>query len=288
MLTVLKLSGPTFLLVYAALAAAICLYIRRRIATAEAQSPARILRVRDPYEIAYLRGGIDELIQVAVLALLRRRLLEPVSAFIRTQGSGRTPGSTPIENAILDACRDAPPAAKLKQYDSIQAAAQTYRAALIDANLMPTPQMQGDRNSAASIAGAVLISVALAKIWYATAHGHRNVLALILFAVVAGVALFGLASAHRTRAGDQAVQHLKTLFARVKNGASPSLPDELHEALLLAAVYGDYAAAGVDQSTWRKLFPQRSDNRGGNGCGSGCGSSGCGGGGGGGCGGCGS
>jgi uncharacterized protein (TIGR04222 family) len=286
-LTILNMRGPTFLLVYAALAAAICLYLRRRIAMAEAQSPARILRVRDPYEIAYLRGGLAELIQVAVLSLIRRRLLEPVGPLLRTRGSaGGAAVSIPIEKEILETCRDAPPAVKLKQVHSIQAAAEIYRAALIDANLMPTEQMQSARNSAAAIAGAVLVSLALAKIWYATAHGHRNVAALIIFAVVAAVVLYAIAKAHRTRAGNEAVKHLKTLFERVKNGRSPSRPDELNEALLLAAVYGDYAAAGMEQSTWRKLFPRPSDNRGNNGCGSGCG--GGGGGCGGGCGGCGS
>jgi uncharacterized protein (TIGR04222 family) len=286
MLTVLTMRGPTFLLVYAALAAAICLYLRRRIATAEAQSPGRILRVRDPYEIAYLRGGLEELIQVAVLSLIRRRMLEPVGPLLRTRGSaGGAAVSLPIEKEILEICRDAPAAVKLKQVHSIAASAQTYRAALIDANLLPTAQMQGERNSAAAIAGVFLVGLALAKIWYATAHGHSNVAVLIIFASVAAVVVYAIANAHRTRAGDEAVKHLKTLFERVKNGPTPSRPDDLNEALLLAAVYGDYAAAGMEQSTWRKLFPQRSDNRSDNGCGSGCGSSGCGGGGG--CGGCG-
>ena len=89
MLTVLNMRGPTFLLVYAALAAAICLYLRRRIAMAESQSPARILRVRDHYEIAYLRNGLEGLIKVAVLGLIRNSNLVGCS-------TGSAPGLAPL------------------------------------------------------------------------------------------------------------------------------------------------------------------------------------------------
>jgi uncharacterized protein (TIGR04222 family) len=286
----LNLPGPMFLLVYAVLTAAVCLSMREWIGSRENQPATRILRVRDPYEIAYLRGGAGELVQVAALSLVRRNLLEPKAVMLEIKERGATDDvSVPIERAILDACRTAAQAAKLQQNTSVQVSAEAYRRGLIEGNLMPTEQMQSERNRVAAIAAAVLIGVALVKILYAVAHGHSNIIFLIAFTAIAMFALYKIASVRRTRAGDQALQHLGTLFARVKRGPRPTSPDQLHEALLLAAVYGDYAVPGMAQLAWRKLFRQPGQQGGGSSCGSdGCGSSGCGGGGGGGCGGCGS
>jgi uncharacterized protein (TIGR04222 family) len=289
-MSVLNIPGPTFLLVNAVLTVVVCLSIRQWIGSRESQPATRVLRVRDPYEIAYLRGGVGELIQVVALSLIRRNLLEPKTVTLETKESGATdPVSIPIEKAILGACRTATQAAMLQQNTSVQVSAEAYRRALIESNLMPTEQMQSTRNAVAAIAAAVLIGVALIKLVYAVAHGHANIIFLIAFAAIAMFALFKIATARRTREGDQALRHLGTLFARVKRGPRPTSPDQLHEALLLAAVYGDYAVPGMAQLTWRKLFRRPGDQSGGSSCGSdGCGSSGCGGGGGGGCGGCGS
>jgi uncharacterized protein (TIGR04222 family) len=289
-MSVLNIPGPTFLLVYAVLTVVVCLSFRQWIASRENQPATRILRVRDPYEIAYLRGGIGELVQVVALALIRRNLLEPKTVMLETRMSGATDAvSVPIERAILDACRTATLAAKLQQNTSAQVSSEAYRRALIESNLMPTWQMQSERNTLAAIAATVLIGVALIKIAYAVAHGHSNIIFLIAFTAIAMFALHKIATARRTRTGDQALQHLAALFARVKLGPRPTGPDQLHEALLLAAVYGDYAVPGMAPLTWRKLFRRPGDQSGSSSCGSnGCGSSGCGGGGGGGCGGCGS
>jgi len=289
-MNVLNIPGPTFLLVYAVLTAVVCLFVAQWIGGAENQPATRILRVRDPYEIAYLRGGVGELIQVAALSLIRRNLLEPKTVMLETKERVATDAaSVPIERAILDACRSATRASMLQQNTSVQVSAEAYRRALTESNLMPTEQMQSERHRVAAIAAAVLIGVALVKILYAVAHGHTNIGGLIAFAAIATFALYKIATVRRTRAGDQALQNLGTLFARVKRGPRPTSPDQLHEALLLAAVYGDYAVPGMAPLTWRKLFQRPSDQSGGNNCGSsGCGSSGCGGGGGGGCGGCGS
>ena len=118
-MSVLNIPGPTFLLVYAVLTVVVCLSIRQWIGSRESQPATRILRVRDPYEIAYLRGGVEELIQVVALSLIRRNLLEPKTVTLETKESGATdPVSIPIETAILGACRTATQAAMLQQNTS--------------------------------------------------------------------------------------------------------------------------------------------------------------------------
>jgi hypothetical protein len=96
--------------------------------------------------------------------------------------------------------------------------------------------------------------------------------------VIAAIVLFKIAYDPRTADGDRALNHLDALFSRVKNGPRPVNPDQLNEALLLAAVYGDYAEPGTELTAWRKLFPvpNRNKNSDGGGCGSSC-SGGCGG-----------
>ena len=129
--------------------------------------------------------------------------------------------------------------------------------------------------------------LALLKIAHALSTGHSNVELLIGLAVIAAIVLFKIAYAPRTVHGDRALKHLDALFSRVKTGPRPVNPDQLDQALLLAAVYGDYAQPGAELTAWRRLFPVTSSNKTSEsgGCGSSCGS-GCGGGGG--CGGCGS
>ena len=280
--------GPNFLLFYIVLSLGAYLYVRLLIARIEGDLGPVNLKLRQPYEIAYLRGGVEQLQQVATLSLLRRKLLDVAGGRLQATAAGAAGAvSDPIERAILDACRTPVVAATLEQNTGVQVAAEHYRLALADKGLVPSEAMQRRRRRFAVIAGLALLGLAAAKIAVALRTGHPNVLFLTILATLVAFAFSALSREHRTRLGREALKNLETLFARVKRNASPLNADQHHEALLLAAVYGVYVAPGIEEATWRKLFPRRktaSDGGGGgdsSGCGSGCG-------GGGGCGGCGS
>ncbi len=281
----LGMQGPQFLVLYAAVSLAAFVWMRWTIRERESTETSSALRVRDPYEIAYLRGGTPQLVQVVVLSLIRRGLLEARAGQLLKSDFGAADAvSLPVERAVLDGCRGPTTAATLDRSAAVQAAAERYRSALQANGLVPTDEMRGKRRRFAMKAMFVLLAFAVVKILYALATGHSNVLLLVISGVLVVILFSALAKDHRTQRGDEALRNLATLFSRVKRGPRPLEAERLHEALLLAAVFGDFSASGMETSAWRKLFPMRS-NTNDSGCGSSC-RSGCGGGGG--CGGCGS
>jgi len=284
---VLEMRGPEFLLLYAVAAIMTCIAVWWSIRARESRAAASPLRVRDPYEIAYLRGGTRELVKVVILALMRRSLIRPVGQSLQAAADAWTVTPESIERAILSQCRSAIPATALADFGNIKAAAGNYHRALADKHLVPDAAMLRARIASAAIALALLGGFALLKIAHALDTGHSNVGLLVCLVVIGTIVLFKIAYHPRTADGDRALNHLDALFSRVKNGPRPVNVDQLNEALLLAAVYGDYAQPGAELDAWRRLFPVASSNKNsdGAGCGSSCGS-GCGGGGG--CGGCGS
>ena len=289
-MAILGMQGPLFLAFYAILSIGVYLWVRHAIASRESSFAAPVPRLRDPYEIAYLRGGTARLVEVAVLSLLRRHLLDAVAGTLRSRGTaGSTAPTVPIETAILDACQAARPAFLLASQTTIQVAAERYRVSLAARGLMPNEEASQARRRLAAAAILGLGGLAVAKIIAAIATGHTNVAFLVLFGIAVAVVFLAITRKPRTSLGDETLTNLKALFARVKAGPIPLGADQHHEALLLAAVFGEFAIAGMEPSAWRKLFPARNE-KGGGGDGSSCsscgGGSGCGGGGG--CGGCGS
>jgi uncharacterized protein (TIGR04222 family) len=283
---VLELSGPSFLLLYAVVAAMTCIIVWWSIRIRETPATASPLRVRDPYEIAYLRGGTEELVKVVILALMRRSLLAPVGQSLQTTAGAAAVATASIEREILATCHVPIRANGIAQFGKVQAAGRNYHQALAAKHLVPNAAMLRARIPIAAIAWALLGGFALLKIAHALATGHANVELLLCFVVIATIVLFKIVSHPRTANGDRALTHLDALFSRVKNGPRPVNPDQLNEALLLAAVYGDYAEPGTELDAWHRLFPapgadNKTSDGGGSSCGSGCG-------GGGGCGGCGS
>jgi uncharacterized protein (TIGR04222 family) len=283
--------GPEFLALYIVLSTAVYIGLRVAIGGRESEPGSRTPHVRDPYTIAYLTGGTSQLVQVTALSLIRRKLLDVRAGELHARdGDAATAVTAPIERVLLESCQSARSAALLDRQASIQAVAESYRVALADSGLVPSDEMRSARKRLTRAAILALAALAAVKILYALATGHQNVAFLVLLAALAAIAISSIARDHRTRLGNETLQNLRTLFARVKREPRPLGPDQHHEALLLAAVFSDFAVPDMDPAAWRTLFPRAKDKKtgggdGDSGCGSSCGS-GCGGGGG--CGGCGS
>src|SRR5689334_3856669 len=92
--------GPEFLGFYVALGVVTWLTLRHVIQRGEAR-PAPLL-LADPYEIAYLRGGLNEALRVAAVALVDRKLLtENGETLVAAEGASEQ-ADAPIEQEILD------------------------------------------------------------------------------------------------------------------------------------------------------------------------------------------
>src|SRR5436190_10177336 len=74
-----EMYGPYFLIVYGMFIVAVLVGIRFWVASHDSTDeldPVPVPEDPDPYEIAYLRGGVNELIRVVVFDLLQRGFLE--------------------------------------------------------------------------------------------------------------------------------------------------------------------------------------------------------------------
>jgi uncharacterized membrane protein YgcG len=159
---------------------------------------------------------------------------------------------------------------------------------------LPDERVRAERRRLYMTALAVLLGVAAIKIAVALARGRTNIAFLVILAIVFAIVCWKVVNRPRTRRGDETMQDLRRLFARLKDRALSLVPGGASaDAVMLAAVFGvsalPQARFAYAHRLFRKSSKGSSDSGSSGGCGSSCGSSSgssCGGGGGG-CGGCG-
>ena len=99
------LRGPEFLVLFAALSVIVFVAVHTWIVARETSLQSDP-RVRDPYEIAYLRGDTRELIRVVALSLCIRKLLSIGKTTIQTVNAAEIDRvQLPIEKELLRVCR---------------------------------------------------------------------------------------------------------------------------------------------------------------------------------------
>jgi uncharacterized protein (TIGR04222 family) len=285
------LHGPAFLLFYACLGVAVALALRASRRRNE-EGPAPRIDTSDPYLIAYLRGGKNEAARVAAVSLVDRGLLkeEGDDKLWAVGGSGMV--RRPIEKALLRVF--AHPAAVGAMFNDreIEDACREFQDHLTRRGCLPNEDVRAQRRRLFMMALAVLLGVAAIKIAVALGRGRTNIVFLIVFAIVLTIVCWNVVNRRRTRRGDETMQDLQRLFARLEARALSLVPGGANaDAVMLAAVFGVTALPSAGFAYAHRLFrkSKSSDSSGGGGCGSSCGSSAgssCGGGGGG-CGGCG-
>ncbi|HUA21989.1 MAG TPA: TIGR04222 domain-containing membrane protein [Bryobacteraceae bacterium] len=287
------LRGPEFLVFYIALGAValLVLYLLRYVGQS---SEAPRMDLSDPYLIAYLRGGQNEVLRVATVSLIDRGFLE--ASGTKVSAVRERPASLlrlPLEQHLYNFFAPVPAEASLvfkaREFDR---EAKAYEKELAQLDFVPGTAARNAQTLRLGVALLVLWMVAAIKLAVAFQRGRSNVAFLILLAVVFSV-LAGKAGRPRiTRSGAAMVASLRTLFSGLKDRASLFTPGaDATDVLMLAAVFGIAAMPATVFPHVRTLYPRAAKSAS-SGCGSSCGSScgsGCGGGGcGGGCGGCGS
>ena len=288
-----ELRGPEFLFFYAVLAVVLTAisHLLRRLNEAgqpgEGHAP-----LRDPYTIAYLRGGKNEAIRLATVSLIERELLElrNVNELVtRNPGASSRLGIDPIEREVLEffkVRRQAPDAFKVNASNWSRALAPRQEE-LERAGLMPDAARRSFRNRVA-IAGASLLTIVATMKVLIGLERNRPVMFLVVLAIFCLIAYLAIMfSSPRTRRGDAALADIREIFSGLVRATSGSA-----DMVMVGAVFGMAALPLTAMPYLPALYPQaaKGDGSGNSGCGSSCGSS-CGGGGGcggGGCGGCGS
>lgn len=319
--------GPYFLLLYFVVIVAtvgFSIFKSRQIMSGTpGQGGNRLIPTRpDPYEIAYLRGGVNEVVRLVVFELIqtRRLTMDPKSSkLVAADDEGSNTGApelTPVKRSVLSFYATPQYAYKIfgsSALGEMAASCRTYEDDLLRHGLVVTDAMRGAAYRVRLNGIGVILLLGGYKLTAALVTGHANVGFLILFAIL-GVALevTGTKLPRLTAEGQAYLRRLQTAFASLKRrrsnpiavqpadswfpGSSPAHAGDVDDIVLTVGVFGFSALAGTPQAAYAQIFGQAASTSGcgstgscgsTSGCGSSSGGGGDGGGGGGGCGGCG-
>lgn len=296
--------GPEFLLFYLFFSVLVIggmVWLRNK----NEAGPTPKLELSDPYLIAYLRGGANEVLRVAIVSLVDRNLLEADGSKLKTRAKVSADSVRhPIEKALIENFKTESEAKSAFDSYSLEKACEPYRERLERAGLFPNDSIRQARQLLLTIAVLLLVAVALIKIAIGVSH-ERPVTYLVISMVVAAIIPFFVWSPRLTARGKSALEDIQSLYRDLRDRSHTLRGGgATAEAVMLAAVFGVAALEAEAFAYTRTLFPRAASSSGesswSSSCGSSCGSSSdsssssscgssCGGGGcGGGCGGCGS
>lgn len=289
--------GPTFLMLFGAAIVTIIVVaatVVRRSDQTVGEDPPPVPTKPDPVEVAYLRGGANEVTRLVVFDLIRR-------GYLRTGGEGAkariekndvrppVPIVAPLDRNVFGyfaTTRDAQalfrPGGLAKQ---VEEWCEPVRWKLHEEELLSPSERYRIALGAGFTGAAMILVLGGYKLTVALAKGHTNVGFLILMAAV-GLMILAVACCvpRVSRRGRAHLARLKTAFEGLKSSDDiPATTKADPMLLLLPALFGMAALSHTSYAPLTELFRKSAST--GGGCGAGCGSSCGGGGGGGGCGG---
>jgi uncharacterized protein (TIGR04222 family) len=315
-----NLYGPYFLIFY--ICFIVCTIIGYRVLRERIDKTAHyaippIPVNPDPFEIAYLRGGANELARAAVFSLNQKSLLrfannEKTSHIYPTGFQFDKRDLKPIERTTLEWFSATRETKELfSQKDGLAVALKpycdTFQSRLKMQNFFPDAEMTRRNNRLALKAFLIFGGLGAYKIVAALYNGYWNVFGIVFITVI-GLFVLGIAAkkSRLTKLGKMYLERLQLAFERIKPSnhnllsVTETVPSATFAAvdpfLLSVGVFGGAALAGTIYSDYNRAFERAHSQSAASsgGCGSSCGSSSCssgggdgGGGCGGGCGGCG-
>ena len=307
-----SMDGTAFLLlfiVFIVLTLAVLAVARATIDSTDKMPIPAIPPKVDPFEIAYLRGGANELARSVVFSLVQKGFVEVVhsdkaSRLQRVENTPDASSLSEIEQAALSWLGKEREAKDVFDASSGLTASMERRSALFELELSRRQFLMPDewkiRMKKYGLAAALAIAgLGGFKIVAAVMTGRFNILFSIFLTIVGFVIARGIGKLPRmTKLGKQYVERLQSAFDGLKYqtpqlSAAQAGSAGIDPLLLSVGVFGTGILAGTAYSQYNDTFAKQ--HQAGTGCGSACGSgcssscgSGDGGGGscGGGCGGC--
>jgi uncharacterized protein (TIGR04222 family) len=298
--------GPHFLVFYGTMIAftlAICWWWIWQSDTSEHLPPLELPRQVDPYAVAYLRSGKNEVIRLAIFDLLQNGYLEMVDANLEAideKGQGDSGQKKWLSQSASKKVRgDVAPVAQTvwKWFHSPRRPDEVFRGELpakVEARCkeyqrwMESESLTLTEGRTASLQARWMGTLLIAglggyKLVVALSQGRHNVMFLVFMGVIGLVLLFVACKPRRlSRRGKHYLERLQTTFEGLKRQTSSALMGGPKQDLLLATgVFGIVMLASTPYGFFGDVFKRGTRSSGG--CGGGCGAGG--GGGGGGCGG---
>ncbi|MDQ4122000.1 MAG: TIGR04222 domain-containing membrane protein [Acidobacteriota bacterium] len=270
----------------------------------------------DPFEIAYLRGGANELARAATFALNQKNLVEITqngkAIWIQQTAQANQPRLSPIERAVFNYYSEPRKPKELFQKgglkETLQPFAMTYEARLAAQNFLTDSATKTLIRKLSLIFAAAIVGLGGYKLVTAVLNGYSNYGFLIVMEIVGSIILLVMSNAPRlTEHGKKYLERLQLAFEKLKFAGIDSkvnLPQKpaasfsaVDPLLLGVGVFGTTALVGSVYDNYNQAFHKaqqaQTSSGGSSGCGTSSDSSSCssgsdgGGGCGGGCGGCG-
>src|SRR5262245_10757955 len=264
------LRGPEFLLFYFFFSLVVIYanaFLRRRAES----GPAPKIDLGDPYLIAYLRGGENEALRVAVVSLVDRGMLVMNDNIIsRADHLTSEMAKHPIEYEVLKKFGAPDKAASVFKDDALKSVFQPYREKLELAGLIPDSAVRSARLKRLILALTALGVVGVIKIQIGLSLG-RPVSFLVVMMIIAMV-LTALSSFPRlTARGNETLADITNLYSGLRTQVNSFSPGgSSAELAMFAAVFGVTALAATPFGYAQTLFPRATSS---SSCGSSCGSS---------------
>jgi uncharacterized protein (TIGR04222 family) len=254
------LRGPEFLVFYSIVMVFTIAAVRYICAAIEgyyssgAESTAMSL-ARDPYLIAYLRGGRVELLRVAIASLMERGLLAVTDDGLQaSEPNAAMKVRRPLDKAILSRLAMADEANTLFYDDVTVKEIDAIGDALVTNGLLPDDDVK-ERRKMIVLGGLVLLwAIAGVKIVVAVSRGRHNFLFLILLAMLPAIILPLMARRCRTGLGDRVWSRVRELFADLRRRSFGIEPGRMtSELTFLAAVFGISSLPAVIAKRFREM-----------------------------------
>ncbi|MGC2235799.1 MAG: TIGR04222 domain-containing membrane protein [Pyrinomonadaceae bacterium] len=291
--------GPYFLIFYGFViffSTTILAIIKSRIDKTDNLSLPPIPAQIDPYEIAYLRGGTNEVVRSVVFSLMQKGFIElntdgKTAEIKQTDNKTSQRGLSQIEQLALGwfytprSSTDVFKAGGLSQ--QLESYGQTYQSRLEQQQMLIDDETRSAFNPLKWTAYLVIPGLGAYKIFAAVAHGNFNIIFLIILIVVGLLVARAVSRLPRvTNLGKTYLERLQLAFENLKYEAQkPYIPAKEPQAvpqttfagvdplLLSVGVFGSGILAGTIFDNYNQAFVRAQQQSAAGSCGSGCGSS---------------
>lgn len=290
---VADMAGPEFLLFYASAIAFIlgaAVWVSRHNDVTTPMPPPPVPSRPDAYEVAYLRGGDNELVRTVIFGLTQRGYLKMGDSAVEQASDPPDPVLlSPIEREVFSWL--AWPRTAQEIFESggvapnIRKFSASYQALLQNESLLAGVEMRRGAWAVSLVAALAIVALGGYKLAIAALKGHSNVMFLILMGVAALWITVKIPAAVRVTARGRAyLQTLQLAFKGLKDRVAtltPAAGAEDATLPLLVGLLGVSVLAGTSYDAYHQMFRRASANSTaacgacGGGCGGGCG--GCGG-----------
>lgn len=296
--------GPDFLFLYSCVIVATLVGCRWRLRSIDPTAdltPLPLGANPDPYEIAYLRAGENEVARVAIFDLIQRGYVQVTENKKWWGGTEQRLARAPdhpdprhlstmgqkLFGFFSSSCTAADIFQSHSQSPDLKGLCGDYERKLQEQQMLCPPEVGTAAWRVGSVGALIILFLGAYKLMVALAKGRHNVGFLILMGFVSLFFLVFVCRPPRlSRLGKDYLKRIQGVFDRLKpTAATAGVTDTT--LLLLVSLFGVSVLADTSYAYFNKMFRQSGGSYSdlGGGCGGGCGGGGCGGGGCGGCGG---